>query len=77
MPAGRRDETWIHKANESRTVQSKLWAGYRETLRKSLCSAGLTEEHISIELARMSFDKTPEHLATLQNEKENIVARLH
>lgn len=76
FPSGVRDVSWLQRADEVRKTSASFWAQAR-TLHRwhlSLESGEYNEEDKESELSLLSFDQAPEHLATLQAERDAILS---
>jgi len=74
FPKGKRDKAWLEQANKVRLVSKNFWTMSREILEKQLdASKWRTNEDKTRELAMLSFDIAPEHLAVLETEREAIL----
>lgn len=74
MPMGTHDNGWLDRADQVRRIRKEFWDRTRACRRKEYGDAGAAKEDIQSDLASMSFDTDPKHLASLEAERAAILA---
>lgn len=71
-PVGKRDRKWLEQADLSRASLRKFWAALRLQYARNLRSAGCSQSFIDQEMEVLSAHNSPEHIAELEQELEEL-----
>jgi len=77
FPKGKRDASWLKRADSVRQISRDFWRNCREVQLVRLAKPGRekwTKEDVDDQISLLSFDSSAEHIAALQAERDTILA---
>ena len=77
IPSGHKDQTWLDRSDNVRTALSLFWAGARKYHQvRTQNSKCITAEDVVSDLEVLQADTCPEHLAAVEAERQEILAKI-
>lgn len=73
MPKGRRNERWLERAESARNALSEVWSLARENFRNMYQTLNINEADTEDMIRMLSHHDSPEFLATVAQEKDEIM----
>jgi hypothetical protein len=71
-----KDQKWLDRDAAERTALSKFWAQMRARHEQTLRRLHFCQDDIDSDLKALSADSNPEHLTSIQSEREAVLAKI-